>query len=196
MTSNGKSDKFYGVYYYSDNITLINSKKITVPKKIEEIKAYLIKNPEDISAIILLGDLYYDLGDFNNAKDNYIKAIEITPSNIVLRLSIAATYRELGEFDEAIKECNKALTQNIEASSTYASLSKTYIYMNNKSLALETARKAYSLDKNDMFSINCLLIADHYNGLFDERDKLFKVLEENKYYDLERTKYIISSKSE
>ena len=81
-------------------------------KNYEDAKMYLIKsfelenNPEVKN---LLGMCYYELENFDQAKNIFNNLLETNPDNINLLYWIAKCEKELGNTDEALKVLEKAV---------------------------------------------------------------------------------------
>jgi tetratricopeptide (TPR) repeat protein len=87
------------------------------------------KNNYEIEGTTLLGNIYNylgifykDLGDFNNAKGEFTKAIELEiknfgedhPNTSIYRSNLAVVLQDLGELNEAKELISKALQSNIK----------------------------------------------------------------------------------
>lgn len=86
------------------------SKKKDVIKKVEE---YLIESSSCKEGYILLGELYFDLHEFNLASVNYNKALA-TYDNIYILFKLGLTYDQLGIYDSAVLCFNKAENMKIK----------------------------------------------------------------------------------
>lgn len=84
-----------------NNATLIN-----------DLQARLKEKPNDASVYWALGDAYLESRQYNEAVDNYKKAIEITPneSDIYNELGLALHY--LGRSPEALKYIEEGIKKN------------------------------------------------------------------------------------
>src|SRR5262249_22241465 len=68
------------------------------------IKQIADEHPGDYARLALLGALYEETGDANNAIATYRKALAINPSQIDLRLKMVRLLQTQGELDKAIAE--------------------------------------------------------------------------------------------
>jgi len=75
----------------------------------EALKGILQKDPNNLNTLIRLGNLYMDSQRFNEAIENYSKALEIDPKNNNVRVDMGVCYRRLGRPDMAEKYFREAL---------------------------------------------------------------------------------------
>jgi len=190
-------DELDAQYAYSTELSEIVKKgenensEITLKKLVE----YCQRKPDDLLGLTYLGNIYFDMDRYQEAKEVYLKISEINPNLDISRLTLASVYRQTGEFDKAIEECNKVLKKNIESVSAYAAMARIELKRHNYKKALEIAEKAYNLNKEDLDAINTLTIAFHYNKMIKERDDLFNNLKQKNYYNLDVTKAIFDGKN-
>ena len=78
-------------------------------KAIEEYKQLLLNDPANSTAYSNLGGLYKKKGEYRNAEDCYIKAIESKPENHFPYNNLAQLYYSVGEIDGALVYARKAL---------------------------------------------------------------------------------------
>ncbi len=77
--------------------------------EIENYKEILRKDPNNLQALIAMGNLYYDTNQDLLAIGAYRKALAIDPSNANVRTDMAICYRRTGNPDQAIAELKKAI---------------------------------------------------------------------------------------
>jgi len=85
-------------------------KNITVDYE-EEIrlsKSILEKDPNNVQALINLGNVYFDTERYQEAIDAYSKALAINPKNPDVRTDMGIMYRKLGQFDKAVEAFRQA----------------------------------------------------------------------------------------
>jgi len=80
--------------------------------EIENYKEILRKDPNNLQALIGIGNLYFDTNQDLLAIGNYQKALAIEPSNGNVRTDMAICYRRTGNPDRAIEELKKAISTN------------------------------------------------------------------------------------
>jgi cytochrome c-type biogenesis protein CcmH/NrfG len=74
-------------------------------KQAEEI---VRKEPQNLNALITLGNLYFDSNQYRKAIDAYERALAIDPKNPDVRTDMGIMYRSTKEYDRAIKEFKEA----------------------------------------------------------------------------------------
>lgn len=74
------------------------------------------QNSKDLHALAGLANLYFDTGKstgsserFRQARDYYVRALQLQPSNVDMRTDLAITYFYLGDADEAISQAKASL---------------------------------------------------------------------------------------
>ncbi len=73
-----------------------------------------------------IGDIYYDLGLFGEAVEEYKKAINLRPTFVDIITKIGIAYREKGLYNEAIREFMKAKEINPRYATARINLGITY----------------------------------------------------------------------
>ena len=71
--------------------------------------AKLKSNPNDVDALIQLGNLYYDHQVFDQAIEYYRRGLELRPDDVNVRSDMATAYWYLGKPESAVQEYEKAL---------------------------------------------------------------------------------------
>ena len=71
-------------------------------------KSILEKDPNNLQALITLGNAYFDTDRYQEAIDAYSKALAIDPKNPDVRTDMGIMYRKLGQFDKAIEAFRQA----------------------------------------------------------------------------------------
>jgi tetratricopeptide (TPR) repeat protein len=77
-------------------------------KQISFLQSILKDDPKNLSALIQLGNLYFDTDQFDQAIETYSKALEIDPQNANVRTDRGIMYRRKQNYDKAIAEFKKA----------------------------------------------------------------------------------------
>jgi tetratricopeptide (TPR) repeat protein len=70
--------------------------------QIQELQARLEQNPNDTEAIRTLGNLNFDIQNWQRAQELYARYLEIEPDNPDVMVDLGVTHRELGQFDQAL----------------------------------------------------------------------------------------------
>lgn len=77
-------------------------------KKNDYLKV-LQDNPNDLQALVGLGNLYFDTKQYQLAINTYQRALEIQPNNTNIRTDLGTSYFNLGMNDAAIREFQEVL---------------------------------------------------------------------------------------
>ena len=85
---------------------------IGIDAEIDNYKAALQKNPNNLQALVGLGNLYYQTNQDHEAIENFEKALALDPSNANVRTDLAVCFRRIGQYDRAISELKKAISSN------------------------------------------------------------------------------------
>lgn len=95
------------------------------------LKALLAADPKNLSALIQLGNLYYDHQRYQPAVDWYGKALDIDPRNPNVRTDRGTSYWNLNQPDAAIVEFKKALEVDPGHAQTLYNLGVVYLHGKN-----------------------------------------------------------------
>jgi tetratricopeptide (TPR) repeat protein len=77
--------------------------------EIKTLERVIEKNPNDLSALIRLGNLHMDTQNFGEAVAMYERALEIDPKNNNVRVDMGTCYRYMGRSDIALENYRKAI---------------------------------------------------------------------------------------
>ena len=80
-----------------------------VQQEMASLRKALEANPKDAGVLGRLGDLYYDAGMFDKAKDFYARSLEIDPRNPNISTDLGICFHRLGQPDAAIKQFRASL---------------------------------------------------------------------------------------
>ena len=80
--------------------------------EIENYKEILRKDPNNLQALIGIGNLYFDTRQDLLAIESYQRALAQDPSNVNVRTDMAVCYRRTGKPDRAIEELKKVISTN------------------------------------------------------------------------------------
>jgi tetratricopeptide (TPR) repeat protein len=104
------------------------------------LRSLLMADPKNLAALIELGNLYYDQGQFAQAVEWYGKALEIAPRNPNVRTDRGTSYWNINRPDEAIVEFKKSLQVDPEHQQTLYNLGLVYLQGKNN---VAEAKKAW-----------------------------------------------------
>ena len=71
--------------------------------EVRDLEARISANPQDADAIRRLGDLNFDISNWQKAHDLYAKYLEIRPGDPDVMTDLGVTYRGLKQFDRALE---------------------------------------------------------------------------------------------
>ncbi len=83
-----------------------------VQNEVNLLKEAIRQDPKNLSALIKLGNIQMDTGQYAEAIDAYSTALEIDPKNTDVHVDMGTCYRNIGKHDIAVKEYRKALELN------------------------------------------------------------------------------------
>ena len=87
-------------------------------KEAEPLQARLQANPKDVSALVALGNLYFDNQQCTDAIGYYQRALNENPNNPDVRTDMGVCYFYSGDPDRALKEFDRALQDDPKHSQT------------------------------------------------------------------------------
>src|SRR5262249_43812870 len=70
---------------------------------IQELKAYVEKNPNDADAVRRLADLNFEIRNWKRAQELYSHYLELKPADPNVMTDLGITYRETQEFDKSLQ---------------------------------------------------------------------------------------------
>ncbi|MBI1865503.1 MAG: tetratricopeptide repeat protein [Nitrospirae bacterium] len=93
-----------------------------------------------------LWDLYHDLGLYDEAIEEYRKALRLRPTFVAIITKIGISLREKGEFDQAVGEFSKAKEANPQYMPARINLGITYYMRGFTGMAVEEWQAALEMD--------------------------------------------------
>ncbi len=84
--------------------------RLNTVAEIENYREILRKDPNNLQALIGIGNLYFDTKQDLLAIENYRKALVMDPTNTNVRTDMAVCYRRSGNPAQAIEELKKAIS--------------------------------------------------------------------------------------
>ncbi len=76
---------------------------------IEEYQTILAEDPNNLAAMIALGNAYYDSGAWREATQMYERALKTDPRNADVRTDMGTAFRNMGMPERAVVEYRRAL---------------------------------------------------------------------------------------
>ncbi|MGC8604626.1 MAG: tetratricopeptide repeat protein [Desulfomonilaceae bacterium] len=83
--------------------------KNEIMTRISGLERMLGATPQNLQALIQLGNDYFDIGNYEKSIEIYEKALKIDPQNAEVTTDMGVAYRRLGKTDESVKFFRKAL---------------------------------------------------------------------------------------
>ena len=71
--------------------------------EVRDLEARIEKDPKDTDALRRLGDLNFDISNWQKARDLYSRYLEVRPGDPDVMTDLGVTYRGLKEFDRALE---------------------------------------------------------------------------------------------
>jgi tetratricopeptide (TPR) repeat protein len=128
----------------------------------------LAKNPGCWLAQNNLGAIFVDKGRFDEAIENYRKAIQFNPNSAVPLYSLGVALADKGRFDEAIENYRKAIQINPNYFDALNTLGVALADKGRFDEAIENYYKAIQINPNNPKVLNNLGVALADKGRFDE----------------------------
>jgi tetratricopeptide (TPR) repeat protein len=79
-------------------------------REVDNYQEILRKDPNNLQALINIGNLYFDTRQDQLAIDHYQRALSIDPRNVNVRTDMAVCYRRRGNPDKAVEELKKVIS--------------------------------------------------------------------------------------
>ena len=132
---------------------LLNIAKESIEKgdNIEAKKALqslLILEPNSIEALRMLGAVNLNMNDYTNAKENFLKILELDRQDDLTHNLLANTLHKLGEDEQAIEHHKKAIELDKSYAPHYYNYANTLYDLGEKEKALAMYEKALEFDNS------------------------------------------------
>ena len=113
---------------------LVYSKIQRADKALEYYNNAAALKPNDYEKIVLLGNSYFDIREFQKAEVFYLQAIEKRSDDISIRTDLGITFveRQNPDYDRAIKEFQTSLLMNPKHEPTLYNLAIAYFKQNDQ----------------------------------------------------------------
>ena len=104
--------KFYSKEHHEEAVTQPAPAEVAPQQvnaqEIDQLEAAVKKDPQNLQALITLGNLYFDSRQPQKAVSAYERALTINPKNPDVRTDLGTMYREIKDYDGAVKEFREA----------------------------------------------------------------------------------------
>jgi len=77
-------------------------------EEVQELRAYVEKNPNDADAVLKLANLNFDIAQYQRAQDLYTQYLKLRPSDADVLTDLGISYRETKNYDQALEQFKKA----------------------------------------------------------------------------------------
>ena len=146
---------------------LLNIAKESIEKgdNIEAKKALqslLILEPNNIEALRMQGAVYLNMNDYANAKESFLKILELDEKDDLTQNLLANTLHKLGEEEQAIAHHKKAIELDSSYAPHYYNYANTLYDLGKKEEALAMYEKALEFDSSMQEAKN--MISELKNG--------------------------------
>ena len=86
--------------------------KVHLTQEIAQLEEVLKREPENLQALISLGNAYFDTNQPNRAIETYQRALKIDPKNADVRTDMGIMHRNIKDYDSAVREFSQAAKEN------------------------------------------------------------------------------------
>ncbi len=114
--------------------------------QIQNLKDMLARNPNDLEHLVMLGNMYFDLGKHDLALDPYEKALQLRPDDGNVRVDYAVSLFNTGKNDQATAELQRVIKENPSHQTAYYNLGVIQLHSGQKDKAREYWTKAVAID--------------------------------------------------
>ena len=104
-------------------------------KRASALEASVQANPQDVRALISLGDTYLELRDGARALPVFERAERIAPGDAHVQTDLGTLYQEMGRHDAALEKFNKALTLDPTHASVLLNIAAIHQHQGNRDKA-------------------------------------------------------------
>ncbi len=148
-------------------------------QQVNELKRELEQNPKDVSAMLKLGDLYRQIGQWDPAIGYYDRALETDPDNVELRRALAYMYQDSGRCDKAVPYYERLLEREPGNADLLTDLGVCFRALGRYDEALEQFRRASQSDPEHWQSVfNTVVVAGLDLGRDADADAAMRRLRE------------------
>ncbi len=131
-------------------------------------------NNESIPAHLLLGRIYLNSRDYEEASEILIAAVELDSLNVTAHEDLAAAYRGMGDYEKAEETYLRTIELNPEPYSTHVNLGYTYYVQSKYEEAIEPFKRAIELVPGEANTYNYLGAVYNELEMWPEATKMFE----------------------
>ncbi|MBO3457156.1 MAG: tetratricopeptide repeat protein [Aetokthonos hydrillicola CCALA 1050] len=139
-------------YAHGMALKLQNNYNLAIQSFRKAISYYNRTDSEQLSqAWRQVGDSFWYLGEYEEARKFFLKAIDFRPDDFILYSWLGQALMDLGRYREALEEVNKSLRINHNLLDSYIQLSKIHESLQDYSAAIDDINKALELQPDLAF---------------------------------------------
>ena len=157
-----------------------------------DLELLLTESPENETAWTLLGHILSDQDLDDEAKEAYLKALDIDSKTVEAITGMGILSRRAGNYDKAAEYYYKAIELDPEYAQAYSSLVVIHLKQKDFESAVDVGKKGYALDKEDPIIASNLAVAYHYYGDSINGQKYYNIAAKIGYQNLESLDKIFS----
>lgn len=106
------------------------------------------REPQNHSALSYRGEIYQELGQYENSLADFKRVLELSPDNRFALVTRSATYQEMDEFENALTDANQVIELYPDYAFGYSERGATYLGLQEYEQALEDLNRALELTPN------------------------------------------------
>ena len=181
--------------WYKKAIALWNGQKFINPKRaIAYLNSAIRLNPNDADSYRHRGIVYSELGQHEQAVEDYNKAISLKNDNANAYHSRGIAYDSLNQHQRAIEDFNEAISLNPDHTNAYHSRGIAYGSLNQYQRAIEDFNEAISLKPDNVAAYITRGLAyyklNHYQRAIEDFNEVIRLNPDNTYaYNLRGIAY-------
>ena len=131
-------------------------------------------NPDLIMARLMLGDLYREGGDYNNAVDQYEKLVKLDPYTWSNFYKLGVSYQFLQRLTEAAESYTHALKLNPDDPNSNMNLGLVDLYLGDADAAVQYCERATLLDPRSAAAFSNLGVALDAKGDYPRAEAAYR----------------------
>jgi tetratricopeptide (TPR) repeat protein len=166
----------YAAYSAVDSIDLLQKSYESVGQAAPDsvLAQFVAKHPYDVCALMSYAFILHKAERFAACDSILVQLLEKDDTHIPALQMMANTKRRLGDYNSAIKYCERVLEINKESAYTYAIMARIYLQQRRDIEGLEMAAKGIHIDDKTPYVRATLALAFHFTHQFERRDELVK----------------------
>jgi len=119
-----------------------------VMAQVQQYKAALARDPDDLQANIGFGNLLFDSSQWQKAVDHYALALAKDPGNADVRVDMGIALHELGQNQRAVDEMSRVTRERPDHKNAWLNLGVVSSQMGDRATAIRAWDRYLALDPN------------------------------------------------